>query len=236
MKTELKLWAKGFFNLIFPNTCAVCGQQLVGDEKVMCLGCSIKLPRTNFHSFSSNDLHLRLLSPSAPVVKVTSMFYYQRDNEFAALIHDTKYRNRPSIGRMLANQFSEEILQQGFFQGIDAIQPIPMHIIKKMRRGYNQSEEIAKGISQVSGLPIISNLRSNHYHSTQTRRNAKNRQLNALGQFNLKNPSELAGRHILLVDDVITTGSTLLEAIETIKREEPTARISVLTLAATTLQ
>ncbi len=220
-------------DLLFPRLCAVCGTSLLHGEKIMCLGCRISLPVTNQYRRQPNNIHDRLISLHTPVRKASSYFYYNRENPYAKLIHDTKYHGRPHIGRTLAAEHAKELLAAGFFDGIDALQPIPIHFIKRIKRKYNQSEEIAKGVSEVTGLPIIDCLRAATYHSTQTRKNAEERQKNASGAFRVTNPSGLQGKHILLIDDVITTGSTMTEAMETIMRANNSVELSVLSLALT---
>ena len=111
--------------------------------------------------------------------------------------------------------------------------PIPLHFIKHLRRTYNQSEEIARGISDVTGLPIIDNLKAARYHATQTRKSAAERKINASGSFKVTRKEEIEGLHILIVDDVITTGATMLDAMETLKTAVPTVTLSVFSLALT---
>lgn len=225
--------ANSLLNIIIPRVCAVCGTALVGGEDVMCLGCRAKMPVTGQYLRQPNDIHERLISLRAPLCKATSYFLYHRDNPYAKLIHDTKYHGRPKIGRKLAAEHCRQLLRTSFFDGIDSLVPIPLHPLKYLRRTYNQSEEIAKGISAATSLPILTNLKTARYHSTQTRKSATDRKLNAAGSFKVHHPEELTGRHILLVDDVITTGATMLEAMEIIKATCPSVKLSVFSLALT---
>lgn len=224
---------RGLLDLIVPRLCAVCGTTLIEGEDVMCLGCRATLPVTNIHLKQSNDIQYRLISLKAPLCRCTSYFYYHKENQYAKLIHDAKYHGRPRIGRVLAREHSAKLLADGFFDGIDAIAPIPLHFIKHLRRTYNQSEEIARGISDVTGLPIIDNLKAARYHATQTRKSAAERKINASGSFKVTRKEEIEGLHLLIVDDVITTGATMLEAMETLKTTVPTVTLSVFSLALT---
>lgn len=221
-------------NVILPRVCPVCANTLVPGEEVMCLGCLVNLPRVTIEDTSDNVVVRKLLSLKAPIERGASMYFYQKENPFARLIHDTKYRNRPNIGRGLARMFAEELEQKRFFDGMDAIMPIPIHFLRYMSRGYNQSAEIARGIKDVCGLPLINNLKA-RYHTSQTRKNAAGRRLNAHNTFYVKREEELDNLHILIVDDVITTGSTILSAIETLKSVNPTVRLSVFLLTLTHL-
>lgn len=231
----LRRWGKGFVNLIFPDVCTVCHRTLVEGEKYLCLGCMLDMPLTNFHKSSSNSLTDRLFARSLPIQKATSMFYYRRSNSYTSLIHDTKYRGRPKVGSHLAALHAEDLLSAGFFNGIDLLVPVPLHFLKKLKRGYNQAEEIANGLSSVCGLPVINALKAS-YHRSQTRKDAHSRLQNTLGVYSIEDPQLIENRHILLVDDVITTGSTILACAQAIRDASPTTEISVYSLAATHLE
>lgn len=220
-------------DILFPRVCAVCGRPLVSGEDVMCLGCLVDLPRTNQHLRQPNDIHTRLISLHAPLERCASLFHYHRENPYSRLIKGAKYRGRPSIGRKLARMFATELKPTGFFDGIDLIIPIPIHLFRFLSRGYNQTHYIARGISDVTGIEVGDNLRASRPHSAQARKGADARRANAADTFSVIRPRELAGHHILVVDDVITTGSTMVSALDTIKNAEPSARLSVLSLTLT---
>ena len=230
----IRLWGKSLVDLIFPDLCTVCRNRLVTGEHIICLECRMGLPRTNLHRLQPNAIHERLFSIGHPIERATSLFHYFRENNYARLIHDTKYRGRPIVGRTLALEHATELLQTGFFDGIDAIVPVPLHFFKRFRRGYNQAEEIARGLSSATSLPVINAL-SASYHRTQTRMSAHQRLLNARNAYHVADPSAIDGLHILLVDDVITTGATLLSCIEAVKKCCPSTRISLYSLAITQL-
>lgn len=234
VKDSLKLWGEGLVNLVFPNVCTVCHRTLVRGEEVMCLECELGLPRTNLHRLQPNVIHERLFSIGHPVERATSLFYYYRENQYARLIHDTKYRGRPNVGYTLASRHADELLKCDFFDGIDSIVPVPLHYFKRLRRGYNQAEAIASGIASAAQIPVIDAL-SASFHSTQTRKTAHERLVNARNVYRVKDVAAIANRHILLVDDVITTGATLLSCLEAIKHSSPATRVSVYSLAITQL-
>ncbi|MCM1137057.1 MAG: ComF family protein [Muribaculum sp.] len=223
-------------NVILPNVCTVCHAPLVNGEDVMCLKCQFGLPQTGLYKFQPNLIHERVVTLQAPVVKATSYFWYYKDNEYAALIHDAKYNGRSSIAVKLAKIHANELENYHFFDGIDLIMPVPMYFIKQIVRGYNQSEKIAEGISEVTGLPIGDNLIARKGHSTQTRKGVSQRNLNTKGIYEVRDADELDRKHILIVDDVITTGATIVECINTIHKAQPTARFSVFSLALTHLR
>lgn len=229
-----RLWAGEFVNLIFPNVCTVCGRTLVRGEKVMCLDCRLSLPVTNLHRQQPNAIHERLFSIGHPIERAASLFHYYRENKYARLIHDTKYRGRPVVGRTLAASHATELQTAGFFDGIEAIVPVPLHFFKRLQRGYNQAGEIAEAISTVTGIPVADAL-SATFHRSQTRKNAHERLLNTRNVYSVSDAGSIDGLHILLVDDVITTGATLLSCIEAVKRTCPSCRVSVYSLAITRL-
>ena len=234
-RRRLMEWGRDLLRIIFPKVCEVCGRSLVKGERVMCLHCDISLPRTRVHTDDFNAIHKRLAG-STPIDRAAGMFYYYRESDYARLIHVAKYNSRPIVARQLAETYARELLPDGFFDGIDVILPVPLHSIKLISRGYNQSEEIAKGLSAVTGIMVGDNLVARRGHSTQTKKNSYSRWVNAQGIYDVVNGDEFEGKHVLVVDDVITTGATLLACCEAIHRVAPTARISVLSLAVTHLR
>ncbi len=231
----ISLVKKGFSSLgdaLFPACCEVCGRELVDGEILLCLHCRAELPRTRYHRCADSPLHERMALPGVPIERTASYFHYVRGNPYARLIQHAKYNSRPAIVRQLGADFARELAADGFFYGIDMLQPIPLHGWKRFRRGYNQAEIICSGISEVTGIPIADNLRARN-HSTQTRKNIAERQANLTGVMRLVAAEDIAGKHILLVDDVITTGATMLAAARVLLSASPAPTISILSLAST---
>lgn len=227
-------WRRDLLDAVAPPRCEVCGRPLVDGEDIMCLHCDADLPRTHWHRDPFNKLHRRMDRDSR-VDRATSWFYYRTGSPYTALVKLAKYRDRRQLGVALGRRYASELLPTGFFDGIDIILPVPMHILKRLRRGYNQATEIAAGISDVTGIPVGDNLIAIKGHSTQTFLNAFTRYKNVASIFAVKHPRELDNLHILIVDDVTTTGSTLCVCCETLRRQAPTCRLSVLTLGSATL-
>ena len=193
------------------------------------------MPMVNLHGEDFSLLHQRLAGRML-FERVGAMFWYYRDTPYAHLIHHAKYDGRPRIGRILARRYAVKLRADGFFDGIDAIIPIPLSPLKMLRRGYNQSDAIARGLSDISGINIIDGLKSTRYRATQTRRNAYARWLNARNGFKPVTERLQGVSHVLIVDDVLTTGATILAAAEAIHSFNPAISISVFTLAASHLR
>lgn len=231
----LKGWFSDLLRIVFPDVCEVCGSSLVRGEEVICLKCDMNMPRTRVHNDSFNIIHERLAGKT-PIERAAGYFYYYRESDYAAIIHNAKYNGRPIIARKLAMRFARELMADNFFDGIDLVLYVPMFFLKKIKRGYNQSEYIAQGISQATNIPIGHNLISKRSHSSQTKKNSYSRWLNAQGVYDVINPEELENKHVLIVDDVITTGATLLACCDVVHNAVPSATISVLSLAVTRLR
>ncbi|MBQ9077749.1 MAG: ComF family protein [Muribaculaceae bacterium] len=235
MAGGLRLWIEDVLGVIYPNVCEVCGVSLTRGEETLCLHCHVNLPRTNVHRDGFNVIHQRLAG-KVPIERAGGYFYYYRESDYAALIHRAKYNGRPVIAERLGERYAREISGDGFFDGVDVIIPVPLHRLRLLRRGYNQSEAIARGVSKVTGLPVGNNLVARRGHSSQTRKNSYERWINAQNIYEVIDPGSLQGMHILVVDDVVTTGATLLACCEAIHDAQPSARISVLTLGVTHLR
>lgn len=220
-------------DFIFPRTCHLCGATLPGKEGgCVCAPCLAILPRTLYHRQSPNPMEMRFAG-LFPFERAAGHFFYSSGSEVAQLIQDLKYRQFRGLARFMGETVGRELLSTGFLSDIDLIAPIPMHPLKRARRGYNQTEEIAEGLSQATGLPIANVLRVRRPHATQTSLTLEERKENLHGIFTLIPDRNLKDKHLLLLDDVCTTGATLSEAAETIHRENQRIRISMLTLGVT---
>lgn len=222
--------------VIYPAVCPVCGRVLVAGEEGLCVGCMLDMPLTGFHSAPEwNPLHERLMC-HAPIHHATALFHYEKHSPYAALIHRAKYSGLPDEGRRLARNYAARIAPAGFFDGIDAIQPVPLSFRRLVCRGFNQSHAVALGVADVIGAGVVDLLGARH-HSSQTRKSASARLENARSTYFVRQRDDAARppRHILLVDDVITTGATLIACAEALHRTFPEMRLSVFTLAATRL-
>lgn len=215
-------------NLLFPRYCAMCGERLGTQEHHLCVNCLRALPYTHSDVIAENPIE-KLFWYHLPIEKAASYFFYL-GVQTRSTIHSLKYFDNPTIGSYLARMMTEEYKSSGFFEGVDVIVPVPLYRRKKRKRGYNQCDYIARGISSVTGIPVETKAVSRVVDNpTQTHLNTYERKENVEGIFRLDRPELLRGRHVLIVDDVITTGSTILSlGREVVKAGE--VRISVVSL------
>lgn len=173
----------------------------------------------------------RILGGKMPLVRASSFFYYHKGGDYRMIIHRMKYNGHKEYGMIMGRMMANELYADGFFDGVDRIIPMPLHYKKRKARGYNQSEWIAKGVAQVTGLPIDTGVVERSVHTgSQTRMSMTERRENVEGAFTMIVPPErLAGQHLLIIDDVLTTGATAT-ACAAAFRDVPGVRISVLTL------
>ena len=230
MKHPPLLWIKDFLSLFYPEYCCACGRRLVRNECCICTECDLHLPRTDYHLRSPNPMEMRFWG-RVPLAAATALFYFRKGGGVQSLIHQLKYGNRPDIGRYFGRMLGEELLQNSQFLTVDALVPIPLHPKKLRLRGYNQSEEIAAGIAMALERPVWPDVLVRQVAtSTQTKRSALQRWENVRTVFAVPDPARIAGKHLLLVDDVITTGSTM-EAAANKLLEAPNVIVSLAALA-----
>lgn len=223
----------GLFNdildLFYPSLCIACGKKLVTQEKFICLDCYIDLPRTKFHSDPENKV-AQLFWGRVEVENATSWLFFRKGSRYQRLVHYMKYKGMKEIGEELGKIFAGELIESPFRQ-TDLIIPVPLHDRKLKQRGYNQSEWIARGIASGLGKPLsLNNLVRQQYTPTQTRKNRFERWQNVEGIFVVTRPEEYRDKHVLLTDDVVTTGSTLEAAVAALLLCG-TGKVSIATLA-----
>ena len=226
--------AHSILDVLFPRTCAVCNKTLVSHEKYLCTECSISIPCTDFHELKFNPME-QLFAGKILIEKAVGYFFYEKDNPYSGILHDLKYRNQPQLGRHFAYRYARELHDKGIFTEIDCIIPVPLHHMKKIQRGYNQSEYIAMGFADVLEVPVYTDIVvAKRAHDSQTNKGIHERWLNTQDIFIVQNEDRLIGTHVLIVDDVVTTGATLLSAALTIAHI-PGIKISLATLGVARL-
>lgn len=226
----IKDWLSSFLSLLFPRCCVVCGRPLAKGEECLCTMCNINLPRTDYHLRKDNPVE-KLFWGKIPLERATSFFFYRKGSDFRQILHQLKYGGQKDIGAIMGRYMAAELLASGFFEGVDVILPVPLHKKKQQIRGYNQSEWIARGIAAVTGISIdTESVVRQKNTETQTRKSSFERWENVERIFQLHHAESLAGKHVLIVDDVLTTGATTVECASCLAEIEG-IRISILTLA-----
>ncbi len=215
--------------LFYPPLCVTCGRRLVSQERYICLHCLHDLPRTNYHLDTGNKV-AQLFWGRTRVELATSWLYFRKGSRYQKLVHYLKYKGLPEIGDEMGRLFGADLTGSPFGDA-QVVVPVPLHPRKLKERGYNQSERIAAGIASALQIPLSAdNLVRDKFTPTQTRKNRFERWQNVEGIFRVDRPEEFAGRHMLVVDDVITTGSTLEAAVVALL-EAGAGKVSIATLA-----
>ena len=222
--------AQSLLHLFFPQTCAGCGSDAIDKEQLLCLRCLQQLPVTDFYPHQGNATE-RMLMGRFRFLHAASYLFYTQGSVIQRLMHQFKYRQRKDIGHFFGKRMAEAMQQSNRFTGINALVPLPLHPRKEKQRQYNQATILCEGISQQLHLPILTSAVTRiSTAGSQTSRNRTDRWENINGSFVLSNPHQLANRHILLVDDVITTGATI-EACSRELLRAGIASLSICTLA-----
>ena len=217
------------FSPFFVDICISCKTKLLKQEKHICLNCLYNLPRTNNHLKTNNSAE-QLLAGKFPFEQAATFCKFNKGGILQPLIHDLKYKQNKEIGIILGRLFGKELMQSGFLETVDLLVPVPLHPQKIKKRGYNQAEIIARGISQSTNIPIsTNNLIRIINNPTQTKLSKTQRWENVKGIFGVNNPEKFKNKHIFLIDDIITTGSTLEACAITITEIEG-IKISIATL------
>lgn len=218
-------------NFFFPRFCVTCGRQLLAGEKSLCLPCIAGLPYTDLSYTQHNEME-QCFWGRFPIVRATSLFFYRKGGHVAQILYAMKYRGRKKLCVQMGRLIATELLPTGFFEGVDYLLPVPLHKDRQRKRGYNQSELLAKGISLCTHIPLCSDVvyrvRNNE---TQTRKSGFERWQNASDLFCATSSATLLRHaHVLIVDDVLTTGATIISCADALSKVED-IQISVVTLA-----
>jgi ComF family protein len=226
----IRYWGHRLFSLFYPRLCASCGRPLVENEDTVCLHCLYHLPRFAYQSSEDNEL-ARLFWGRLPITYAAAGFVFASGGSLQTLVHKLKYEGRRQVGIVLGQQLGSTLSKHPEFQQADALVPVPLHPTRQRSRGYNQSELIAVGLSHATGLDVDTGLLARAKKTaTQTRKNRLERWENMQNVFAVRAPERLKGRHILLLDDVITTGATIESAAQCLL-DGGAGKVSILALA-----
>ena len=230
ISTFFKSLIDDFIYTIFPSLCLMCNEDQPVKDGILCFHCLSSLPLTDHFEIRENDA-LEHFEGRIQISQAASLLYFQKDSDIQNLLHNLKYKGQDSIGTFFGQRIAEKMEKSPYFIKPDVIVPIPIHTKKERIRGYNQSTLIANGISDVLKIPVVDDVLIKSTNTgSQTSLHRSERVKNVTNSFEILDQSAFSGRHILLVDDVLTTGATLEVAAQQLLTCNP-SKISVVTLA-----
>ncbi len=217
-------------HLFFPHVCAGCGSDVLDADNTICVECVQHLPFTNYHKIADNPLERRFWG-RLPLHAAASTFYFTKQSALQNMMHAFKYKGKKDIGYYLGSQMANQVKDSDRFSDIDALVPLPLFASREKQRGYNQATVLCKAISEQLQIPIAANaVERLAATATQTHKSRSERWDNMSGKFKLVNEDVVKNKHVLLIDDVITTGATL-EACGRELLQAIGSKLSILTLA-----
>lgn len=200
---------RDFFNLFFPNFCLTCPKLLVKGETLLCTGCLYDLPQTNYHREPDNIVAQKLAG-RLPVRYAMALYKFRKSGKVQHLLHHLKYKHKPIIGKVLGRRYGVLLKKAHLSNAFDLIVPVPLHSSRLRQRGYNQSDLVAQGLAEVLHIPWSNqHLKCVKKTITQTKKGKLERLKGVEDAFYATNITDIRHKHLLLVDDVITTGATL---------------------------
>ena len=217
-------------HFFYPHYCIGCGSDIIEKENFLCLECINDLPHTGFAAHADNPVE-KIFWGRIPVTSCMSEFYFSKDSIIQNLIHEFKYKGNKNLGLYLGKIIGKTMFRSNRFSDIDFLIPLPLFIEKEFKRGFNQSSILCSGIKEIMNIPVITKNVVRIIHTeTQTKKGRIQRWENVEKSFSVIDPAMLKGKHILLVDDVITTGATIEACGREILKIEG-VRLSIASLA-----
>lgn len=221
---------KDILQIIFPNLCINCNQTLIIHERLLCLSCQLELPETQYHLMKDNNIEKSLWG-KIPFQRAFSFLYFNQEGITQKILHELKYKGNEELAIFLGKIYGQRLKESAVIQDIDGIMAIPLHPIKLRKRGYNQSQAFATGLAEILEIPDYSSLLFRKKNTeTQTQKSRIERWNNVKSVFGIKNAETIQNKHILVIDDVITTGATIESCIREIM-EKSNCKLSIASIA-----
>ncbi|MBA2747030.1 MAG: ComF family protein [Flavisolibacter sp.] len=229
MKQFLQQVTTSLLHLVFPHVCEGCGNDLIDRDDLLCLKCRKELPKTNFHFYFNNPIE-KIFWGRLPLVQASAQYYFTKESMMQHLMHQLKYRGNKNLGVFLGTLMGKALQETNRFSDVDLVVPLPLFPSKEKQRGYNQAHLLSIGIAQTIQKPVVEKavIRTS-FTDTQTMKNRVDRWQNMDGRFSVDAKCNLEGKHVLLVDDVVTTGASL-EACGKALISVPGLKLSICTL------
>lgn len=219
--------------LLFPSSCMICGEHIGSKMHGICIRCRYEIPLTSYWRSEENPVKEHFAG-LVPLVQGSSFIFYSGESLWRDMVHRFKYGGEWAIAESMGRWYGAELRDSGLYDDIDIVVPIPLHPLKTLRRGYNQSRYLAEGIAHELGAKVVADaVVRRRNNPSQARRRGSERWDNVEALFELRKADKLRGKHLLLVDDVLTSGATLTACAEAILKVQPDCRISIATLAVT---
>ena len=226
---RLKEIKEAVLHMVFPHVCAGCGSDLLNLESQLCLRCLAGLPLTNFYDHPDNPVE-KIFRGRLQINQAAAQYYFTKESLVQRVMHQFKYKGNKDLGLQLGRLMGIALKKSVRFNNIDVLIPLPLFPSKEKKRGFNQSAVLCEGISEIIAVPVLQDIAARpHFTDTQTRKGRIERWKNIEGKFQITNPEKIANKHLLLVDDVITTGATL-EACGNELLKSNCTRLSIVTL------
>jgi len=226
-----RMW-QGLLHLVYPNLCVGCGSDMITGTQLICLDCIEALPLTNFHLHENNPVE-KIFRGRINISCASAYVYFTKQSAMQQILHHLKYKGNKEVGYYFGRKIGSALRQSSRFDTVQGLIPLPLFYKREKQRGYNQATLICEGMAETMNVPVLDKVVSRKMATeTQTRKNRRERWENIEGRFTLKNEKDITGRHILLVDDVLTTGATL-EACGTELLKAHNVQLGIVTLAYT---
>lgn len=226
----LRELGEGLLHLLYPNLCVACGEDVPAGKSCFCFSCRLKLEPTGMHLLHDNEFTDRLWG-HLPVESGAALYYFTRKSPVQRALHQLKYHNKPDIGIKIGREYGRLLAQSPLFQGVQIVIPVPLHPRKEQLRGYNQSAMFAQGLAESLDVPNSPRaLERRVLAESQTKKKRIERFDNVNDNFAVAQPAQIKNKHVLVVDDVLTTGATL-ESCGASILQVPGAKLSLATIA-----
>ena len=225
----LRAW-QGLLHLLYPKLCVGCGTDLIHADQLICLDCLEALPLTNFHAYANNPVE-KIFHGRVNITSASSYMYFAKQSVMQNILHHLKYKGNKEVGYYFGRRMGRMLRQSERYNDVEGLIPLPLHHTREKKRGYNQAAVLCEGMSEIMHVPVLNTVvKRKTATDTQTRKNRTQRWENIDGKFVLENEKDISGKHVLLVDDVLTTGATL-EACGTELLKAKNIKLGIVTLA-----
>ena len=220
---------EALLHLLFPQVCAACGSDALPRAQLLCLPCLEALPQTHFHLHHHNPIK-KIFTGRLPLQHATAQYYFTKESGLQHLLHQMKYKGAKELCVYMGRLMGQQLVESSWIESIDALVPLPLFAKRQRQRGYNQASLLCDGMAEVLQKPVLNEVVIRRTATeSQTRKNRVERWQNMEGRFSLADADKLKGKHLLLIDDVVTTGATLESCGRTLLKAEST-QLSIATL------